>query len=297
MVKPVIVKRLVKGQHLTFTELDQNFQNLRDATISVAVTGSGTITLDLNDQLDISGTNLSITTTESQGLVSIDGSLVHDTTPQLGGNLDVNGHSLVSTANGNIVIAPNGTGLVQLDGLYWPASDGLANQVLTTNGSGTLSWTTPASVGTINSFETITVAGQSSVVADSTTDSLTLAAGSGITITTNATTDTITFSATGQDLVADTTPQLGGDLDVNGRRIVTLDSNQDIELDPNGLGYISLNGPIRTLATSGLPTSIHYIEDDYFTPDGYFATDWSEATTSWLKIRVSGTDYYLPLVS
>ena len=47
-----------------------------------------------------------------------------------------------------------------------------------------------------NSFSTISVAGQSSVIADSTTDTLTIAAGSNITITTNAGTDTITINST-----------------------------------------------------------------------------------------------------
>jgi len=36
--------------------------------------------------------------------------IVNDTSPQLGGNLDVNGRSIVSASNGNITIAPNGTG-------------------------------------------------------------------------------------------------------------------------------------------------------------------------------------------
>jgi hypothetical protein len=35
--------------------------------------------------------------------------LVQDTTPQLGGNLDVNGNSIVSVSNGNIAITPNNT--------------------------------------------------------------------------------------------------------------------------------------------------------------------------------------------
>lgn len=39
-----------------------------------------------------------------------------DTTPQLGGNLDINGKDIVSTSNGNIDILPNGTGKVILDG-------------------------------------------------------------------------------------------------------------------------------------------------------------------------------------
>ena len=42
--------------------------------------------------------------------------VVADTTPQLGGNLDVNGNDIVSTSNGNIDILPNGTGVVNLDG-------------------------------------------------------------------------------------------------------------------------------------------------------------------------------------
>lgn len=44
-------------------------------------------------------------------------------------------------------------------------------------------------------FSTIAVSGQSNVVADSATDTLTLAEGAGITITTNATTDTVTVAS------------------------------------------------------------------------------------------------------
>jgi hypothetical protein len=36
--------------------------------------------------------------------------VVADTTPQLGGSLDVNGQSIVSVSNGNILLEPNGTG-------------------------------------------------------------------------------------------------------------------------------------------------------------------------------------------
>ena len=43
-------------------------------------------------------------------------SLVVDTTPQLGGNLDVNGNSIVSASNGDITIAPNGAGEINLNG-------------------------------------------------------------------------------------------------------------------------------------------------------------------------------------
>ena len=38
--------------------------------------------------------------------------VVQDTAPKLGGNLDVNGHAIVSASNGNITLLPNGTGKV-----------------------------------------------------------------------------------------------------------------------------------------------------------------------------------------
>ena len=42
--------------------------------------------------------------------------IVEDTTPQLGGDLDVNGQDIVSVSNGNITLTPNGSGVVRLDG-------------------------------------------------------------------------------------------------------------------------------------------------------------------------------------
>jgi len=43
------------------------------------------------------------------------------------------------------------------------------------------------------------------------------------------------------NVVEDTTPQLGGDLDMNGQDIVTT-SNADIELAPNGTGHVTVKG-------------------------------------------------------
>ena len=40
--------------------------------------------------------------------------VVEDTTPQLGGDLDINGNAIVSTSDGNIAITPNGTGEVDI---------------------------------------------------------------------------------------------------------------------------------------------------------------------------------------
>ena len=100
--------------------------------------------------------------------------LVNDTSPQLGGNLDVQAREInTSTANGNIVFNPNGTGVVEVKGaggndgtlqlncsanshgvkikspphsagasytLTLPNDDGNASEFLQTNGSGVLTW-------------------------------------------------------------------------------------------------------------------------------------------------------------
>ena len=66
--------------------------------------------------------------------------LIDDPSPQLGGNLDVNGNSIVSTSDGDIAITPNGTGDVILDGIKHPQADGNAGEFLQTDGSGQLSF-------------------------------------------------------------------------------------------------------------------------------------------------------------
>jgi len=52
-----------------------------------------------------------------------------DTTPQLGGDLDVDGNDIVSTSNGNINLLPNGSGKVIMDG------DGSSGGVSITDGN------------------------------------------------------------------------------------------------------------------------------------------------------------------
>jgi len=66
--------------------------------------------------------------------------VIDDSTPQLGGNLDVNGNSIVSVSNGNIAITPDGTGDVIIDGIKHPQADGNAGEFLTTDGAGQLSF-------------------------------------------------------------------------------------------------------------------------------------------------------------
>ena len=100
--------------------------------------------------------------------------LVNDASPQLSANLDVNGNSITSTSNGNVVIAPNGTGDVQLDADTVRVGDNNADATITTNGTGdlTLSTNSGTNSGTIaiahgtNGNISVTPNGTGSVVLD-----------------------------------------------------------------------------------------------------------------------------------
>jgi len=96
----------------------------------------------LNQSNPTSGYVLSWDGSDYAWVAQTGGDLVTDTTPQLGGALDVNGNAITSASAGNIAITPDTTGSIVLDGQSWPQADGTANQVLQTNGSGQLSWVT-----------------------------------------------------------------------------------------------------------------------------------------------------------
>lgn len=134
------------------------------------ITGSGSLTYSLS----AGGTPSSSTflrgdnqwaSVPSGGISNI----VEDTTPQLGGNLDVNGNSITSTSNGNITITPNGTGSVVLDGLTYPSTDGTNGQVLTTDGSGNLSFTTVSGGGGSGDITAVNTAANSGLAGGVTT--------------------------------------------------------------------------------------------------------------------------------
>ena len=139
---------------------------------STATTNSGSrASLTALPAANITGTLPAI---DGSNLTGIASDLVNDTSPQLGGSLDVNSQDIVSTSNGHIELDPNGTGKVVFKGnatkgsgqfvlncennshgiiikgpphsaganytLTLPNDDGSANQVLKTDGSGGLSW-------------------------------------------------------------------------------------------------------------------------------------------------------------
>jgi len=88
----------------------------------------------------------------------------------------------------------NDSGAITFNNAYkFPTSDGSANQVLQTDGSGTLSFATVSGSGG-DTFKNIAMPDGSTVVAaDSSTDTLTLAQSGLATVTGDATTDTVTI--------------------------------------------------------------------------------------------------------
>ena len=77
MTKPVIVTRLGKGSELTFQEGDDNFTNLRDATISVSGDSGTTQNIELNGTITVAGgTGLSTAMTSGTVTVNLDNTAV-----------------------------------------------------------------------------------------------------------------------------------------------------------------------------------------------------------------------------
>tara|TARA_B100001250_G_scaffold72721_1_gene59296 strand:- start:23292 stop:25418 length:2127 start_codon:yes stop_codon:yes gene_type:complete len=147
------------------------------------------------------------------------------------------------------------------------------NMTLTTDaGTDTITLASSGSGGTQNLFSTVAVAGQNDIVADSTTDTLTLAAGAGITLTTDQATDTLTITSSAgggslSNIVEDTSPQLGGTLDANSNTIdmgtnVLTDTNLGQFITAYGWGNHSSAGyltsvPAQSFASlTGKPTTI-----------------------------------------
>ena len=178
-----------------------------------------------DNDLKISHDDTHARITNTKGDIVVSGIISATSDVKVGSAITMDPTSGIITATS---FSGSGSGLTsipsaQLTGAL-PALDGSALTGVTASGSGVIvkhDGTTVGTAGTINFstnldvsaisagivtvtasggssqnvFSTIAVSGQSNVVADSTTDTLTFAAGSNITLTTNAGTDTVTIAA------------------------------------------------------------------------------------------------------
>jgi hypothetical protein len=151
------------GSYLTSVDLTSNVTG----TLPVANGGTGVTSLASLNAADL-GSNNGVSNATDGYVLTADGTggvaweaatggsaisnVVEDLSPQLGGNLDVNGQSIVSVSAGNIAITPDTTGKIILDGLSWPTADGTADQVLKTDGAGNLSFVDQSGGGGSGSY-------------------------------------------------------------------------------------------------------------------------------------------------
>ena len=83
--------------------------------VFITIPASKMVVEDGSNNVAIGGTvTASAFSGSGAGLTGVD--VVNDTSPQLGGNLDLNGNDIVTTSNADLELAPNGTGHVTVKG-------------------------------------------------------------------------------------------------------------------------------------------------------------------------------------
>ncbi len=208
---------------------------------------------------DISATTLKKITVDNifssvGGLASLAG----DSTPQLGGDLDVNGNKITSASNANVEIEPNGTGNILLDSDLITLGSGTEVGHLSTPGtqdiklstnSGTDSGTIVITDGANNDI-TLTPNGTGDVVLSA--DSVTVGdSGAAATLTSNGAGALTVTTGGATDLTLSTN---GGTN--SGTIVITDGANGDITLTPNGTGDVVLVGDTVTVGDAGAAATL-----------------------------------------
>jgi hypothetical protein len=161
--------------------------------------------------------------------------IVEDTTPQLGGNLDMNGQDIVTTSNANIELAANGTGKVVVKG---NTNQGAIQLNCEANSHGQIIIAAPHSESASNTLTLPSTGGDARLVSTSST----------ATLTNKTLTDPVITNMTGSTITLDS----AGD--------ITLDAGgADILLKDDGTTYGGLsNNSGELLIKSGTTTAMTF---------------------------------------
>jgi len=195
-----------------------------------------------------------------------------DSTPQLGGDLDVNGNDIVSVSNGNITITPNGTGVVRLDGnvdiqsgLIDLKNSGAVSKIKfyceSSNAHAQTVQGAPHSESASNTLTLPSTGGDTTLVSASSTETLTnktlttpviAEIDSGSTITLDATTDIILDADGGDIFFKDGGTTFGSATNTSGNLILKSGTTTALTFDGANVavaGNLSVAGTTTTVNT------------------------------------------------
>ena len=207
-----------------------------DGNANISVGGTSNVVVVYSGGAAITG-DLSVT-----GNATLSGNILGDRIQNGTTSFDI------QTASGNANISVGGASNVAVFATTGQYVTGLisasGNITTTANVSGGNILGNGRNLSGINTFSTISVSGQSDVVADSIIDTLTLTAGTGISITTDAGNDIITISSVATDSIFAT----GGDMGTV-TEVVTASEDLDTVTSPATVQY-----DLGTESTSGIIT-------------------------------------------
>jgi len=161
----------------------------------------------------------------------------------------VTGSTVAETLSSKTLTSPvlntglSGTAFLDEDNFASDAADKVASQ------QSIKAYVASQVPGSQNVFNTVAVSGQDNVVADSATDTLTIAAGSGMTITTTAGSDTVTFASSGTTTFAGLTDTTIGSL-ASGHVLIYDGSNSWDNKAVSGDITIASTGAVTIAATA-----------------------------------------------
>jgi hypothetical protein len=218
----------------------------------VKIDGS-TITINNGVISSASAYSLPIASTTILGGVKVDGTSVTINPQGVISAVSVapssNSFSTISVSGQSDVVADTATDILTI-----VAGSGITITTNATNDSLTIANSATAT----SSFSNISVAGQSTVVADNATDTLTLVAGTNVSITTNATNDSITINSgydqslnTADDVIFNTVT--AGQLISSGTGVPTYTSSTDFVFNTgDDVGALILNGDLEVTGTASI---------------------------------------------
>jgi hypothetical protein len=268
MAKPAITKRVTKGSALSYSELDTNFQNLADATVSLTAGSGGTaVSTDLNGNITVvAGTGISLTGNNTAKTLTI-------TNTGLGGNsfetirvndatnvvADSIGDTLLLLASGSVTLTANpGADSITITGTK------IFGEIQTASTIGTLSYY-PSGISGDAANKTLanTLLSYSASVDTQTitaTNALTLVANGAINVTpANNTNILLNTAGTGNVQIGGsgtlicpgsvTTAAINnagaGVIIDSGTVGITSSTNADVYITPNGTGNLNVIGDLN----------------------------------------------------